>query len=171
MKQEGPKLQTLDIIQSKIFTPAQAVKAVTIQRFKSEKIVFTNGCFDIVHAGHIDYLSKAADLGTKLIIGVNTDSSVQRLKGNHRPIQNEFSRLMVLSSMYYVDALILFDEPTPYELIKAIVPDILVKGSDYQPENIVGYDILKKNNGKVATIDFLEGYSTSLIEQKIKSVL
>jgi rfaE bifunctional protein nucleotidyltransferase chain/domain len=136
---------------------------------KGEKIVFTNGCFDLIHKGHVDYLAKAADLGSRLIIGVNTDASVSRIKGDHRPIQDQDSRLMILASMQFVDAVILFDEETPYELIKKVQPDVLVKGSDYKPEDIVGYDIVTSSGGRVATIDYLPGYSTSLIEKKIRS--
>jgi rfaE bifunctional protein nucleotidyltransferase chain/domain len=138
-------------------------------RREKQTIVFTNGCFDILHRGHVDYLAKAADLGNKLIIGVNTDASVSKLKGPHRPIQDQESRMLILASLAFVDAVILFDEPTPYELIKLVQPDILVKGSDYQVENIVGYDIVQAKGGKIKTIDFIPGYSTSAIESKIKA--
>ncbi|MDA3907155.1 MAG: D-glycero-beta-D-manno-heptose 1-phosphate adenylyltransferase [Bacteroidales bacterium] len=141
-----------------------------LSRWKNQnkKIVFTNGCFDILHRGHIEYLSKAADLGDVLFIGVNTDSSVRKLKGNNRPLQDENSRLLILGALEFVDALILFDEDTPYDLIKMVQPHILVKGSDYKPEDIVGYDIVKARGGEIKTIDFLQGYSTSDIEQRIK---
>lgn len=145
----------------------QLLHLVETWKKNDEKIVFTNGCFDIIHAGHIDYLSKAADLGTKLIIGVNTDASVSKLKGKHRPIQSEFSRTMILSAMEFVDGVVLFEEETPYELINKIIPHVLVKGSDYKAENIVGYDTVIKNGGKVETLDFLPGFSTSAIEKKI----
>ena len=145
----------------------QLLHLVETWKKNDEKIVFTNGCFDIIHAGHIDYLSKAADLGTKLIIGVNTDASVSKLKGKHRPIQSEFSRTMILSAMDFVDGVVLFEEETPYELINKIIPHVLVKGSDYKAENIVGYDTVIKNGGKVETLDFLPGFSTSAIEKKI----
>jgi rfaE bifunctional protein nucleotidyltransferase chain/domain len=141
-----------------------------LSRWKNQnkKIVFTNGCFDILHRGHIEYLSKAADLGDVLFIGVNTDSSVRKLKGNNRPLQDENSRLLILGALEFVDALILFDEDTPYDLIKMVQPHILVKGSDYKPEDIVGYDIVKARGGEIKTIDFLQGYSTSDIEKRIK---
>ena len=141
-----------------------------IERMKSEgkKIVFTNGCFDLLHLGHIDYLSKAKDQGNILIVGVNTDDSVQRIKGNSRPITDETSRSMIIGSLHFVDAVVLFDEDTPYELIKLVQPDVLVKGSDYKPEDIVGYDIVKAKDGEIVTIDFLEGYSTTAIENKIR---
>lgn len=135
---------------------------------EKKKIVFTNGCFDILHRGHIEYLSKAADLGDVLFIGVNTDASVSKLKGASRPLQDEYSRLVILGALDFVDALILFDEETPLELIRKVQPHILVKGADYQPEDIVGYDIVKAIGGEIKTIEFLPGYSTSAIEQKIK---
>lgn len=137
-------------------------------RAKGYKIVFTNGCFDLLHRGHVDYLTKARDLGDKLFLGLNTDASVSKLKGEHRPIQDEQSRLHIMASLQCVDAVILFDEETPYELIKRVQPDILVKGADYKPENIVGYDIVTAKGGEVITLDFLEGYSTSAIEKKIR---
>ncbi len=135
-----------------------------------EKIVFSNGCFDLIHRGHIDYLAKAADMGTKLVLGLNTDASVSKLKGPHRPIQDEQSRQFILSALAFVDAVTLFDEETPYELIKLVQPDVLVKGSDYKPENIVGYDVVMAKDGEVKTIDYIEGYSTSGIEKKIKGI-
>lgn len=121
-----------------------------------------------MHKGHVDYLAKAADLGEMLVVGINTDASVSKLKGVHRPIQDESSRLQIVASLGFVDAVILFEEPTPYRLIGLVQPDVLVKGSDYQPENIVGYDIVKAKGGEVKTIDFIAGYSTSAIENKIK---
>jgi len=136
---------------------------------EGKQIVFTNGCFDLLHRGHVDYLAKAADLGDVLVIGVNTDASVSKLKGPHRPIQDEQSRMQILASLGFVDAVILFDEDTPYNLIQLVQPDVLVKGSDYKPEDIVGYDIVTAKGGSVKTIDFIPGYSTSLIEKKIKT--
>ena len=136
-------------------------------RFKEEKIVFTNGCFDILHRGHTDYLAKAASLGSKFIIGLNTDASVKRLKGKNRPVNPEYARAFVLASLIYTDKIILFEEDTPLELIRYIQPDMLVKGSDYSPENIIGYDIVKAKGGKIMTIDLTEGYSTTSILDKI----
>jgi rfaE bifunctional protein nucleotidyltransferase chain/domain len=155
-------------IKSKIITYSQLDAVVSNWKDAGEKIVFTNGCFDIIHQGHIDYLSKARDLGTKLIIGVNTDRSVSAIKGAHRPIQDEYSRMTILAAMEFVDAVILFDEDTPIKLISRVIPSILVKGSDYKAENIVGYDVVVSNGGKVETLDFLEGFSTSNIEKRIK---
>ncbi|MCD4745104.1 MAG: D-glycero-beta-D-manno-heptose 1-phosphate adenylyltransferase [Bacteroidales bacterium] len=163
-------MKKLDIIKSKIFISESIERQVAIWRFAEKKVVFTNGCFDILHLGHIEYLSKAADFGNILIIGLNTDNSARRLKGIHRPINDENSRAIVLASLSFVNAIILFDEDTPYNLIRLIQPDILVKGSDYKIEDIVGYDIVSNNGGEIITIDFLPGYSTSLIEEKIKAI-
>jgi len=159
----------LEVIHKKIFTYTDAgyQQMLTIWQFQGRKIVFTNGCFDILHLGHIDYLSKAKDLGDILIIGLNTDLSVSKIKGKNRPIQDEISRAMVLASLGFVDAVVFFGEDTPYNLIKTTQPDILVKGADYTPEEIIGYDIVKNKGGKVVTIEFLEGYSTTAIEKKI----
>lgn len=160
-------MNKLDIIESKIYTTETLKKAIALWRFADKKIVFTNGCFDLLHLGHIDYLSKAADMGSILIVGLNTDASVSRLKGANRPLNNENSRLHILASLFFINGVILFDEPTPYELIKMVAPDILVKGGDYNVEAIVGYDIVKENGGEIRTIPFVPGYSTSAIEQKI----
>ena len=162
-------MSKLEVIRKKIFTYTDAdyQRMLTIWQFQGRKIVFTNGCFDILHLGHIDYLSKAKDLGDLLIIGLNTDLSVSRIKGKNRPIQDEISRAMVLASLGFVDAVVFFGEDTPYNLIKITQPDILVKGADYKPEDIVGYDIVANKGGKVVTIEFLEGYSTTAIEKKI----
>ena len=163
-------MSKLPLIRKKIFTYTDADyrRMLSIWQFQGKKIVFTNGCFDILHLGHIDYLSKAKDLGDLLVIGLNTDASVSRLKGENRPIQDEVSRAMVLASLGFVDAVVFFGEDTPYNLIKTTQPDILVKGADYKPEDIVGYDIVTKKGGKVVTISFLPGYSTSAIESKIR---
>ena len=133
------------------------------------KIVFTNGCFDILHLGHLDYLDKASELGHKLIVGLNTDASVKRLKGTNRPINNEQARAMMLANLAIVDAVVLFKEDTPYELIQRIVPNVLVKGSDYRVEEIVGHDIVLRNGGSVIPIDLLEGYSTTSIIEKMEN--
>ncbi len=158
----------LEIVSSKILSGDALQKALNTWRFQEKKIVFTNGCFDLLHYGHIDYLSKARDLGDVLIVGLNTDSSVKCLKGNSRPIQDENSRAHILASLEFIDAVVLFDEDTPYNLISLVRPDVLVKGSDYKPEQIVGYDILQTYHGEVKTIDFVPGYSTSSIEEKIR---
>ena len=157
----------LDNIKSKIYNPERMNYQLNIWRFQDKKIVFTNGCFDILHLGHIDYLAKAANMGDILIIGLNSDSSIRALKAKNRPINDEHSRAIVLAALSFTDAVISFDEETPYNLIKNIEPDILVKGSDYKVEEIAGYDIVKSKGGEIKTIDLLPGYSTSLIEEKI----
>ena len=154
-------------ILSKIFTREHLAKTVKEWKKAGETVVFTNGCFDILHLGHVDYLEKARKLGQKLVVGVNTDASIRRLKGNSRPVQDEYSRSRILASFEFVDAVCLFDEDTPYDLISALKPQILVKGNDYSPENIVGADIVKSNGGKVITIKLVPGYSTSGIIKKI----
>lgn len=133
-----------------------------------QKIVFTNGCFDIIHAGHIDYLEKASQLGDFFIVAVNSDDSVKRLeKSPARPLQSEYSRSRVMASFAFVDAVVIFNEDTPKEIIEIITPDILVKGGDYQIQDIVGYNWVTQHGGHVTTIPFLEGYSTTAIEEKI----
>ncbi len=160
----------LQAISDKIFLRQQLMLWLNTMRFKNEKLVFTNGCFDLLHQGHIDYLAKAADLGTKLIVGVNSDNSVKRLgKGASRPIQNEQSRALLLAALHFTSAITVFDEDTPYQLIELVKPNVLVKGADWKVENIVGYDLVKANGGEVVTIEFLPGFSTTAIEHKIKS--
>ena len=162
-------MTNLEIIKKKIFSRETLLRQIAIWRMKDLKIVLTNGCFDILHHGHVDYLSKAADLGDVLIIGVNSDASVKKLnKGANRPIQNENDRALTLSAFQFIEALIIFEEDTPYELIKAIQPDVLVKGGDWKETDIVGADIVKAKGGSVISIPFVEGYSTTNIENKIK---
>ena len=141
-----------------------------VQQWKSEgkKIVFTNGCFDILHLGHVDYLEKARSLGDKLVLGLNTDDSVSRFKGPYRPIQDQDSRARILASLQFIDLVVFFNEDTPKDLISELIPNVLVKGSDYLAENIVGADVVKKAGGVVKTIEFVPGYSTTRIVEKIK---
>jgi rfaE bifunctional protein nucleotidyltransferase chain/domain len=161
-------MEKLMKVKSKIMRKEEVSGLMDVWKYMGLKIVFTNGCFDIIHLGHIDYLARAASLGGKLIIGLNTDASVSRLKGTNRPIQDEQSRALILASLQFVDAVILFDEETPQELISFLIPDILVKGSDYRIDQIVGADVVLNNGGKVETMDFVPGYSTSNIIEKIK---
>jgi len=161
-------MEKQEVISSKIIDRKKLPSMLAYWRFRGKKIVFTNGCFDLIHLGHIDYLSRAADQGDILVVGINTDDSVSRLKGPGRPINSEQARARLMASLFYVSAVVLFDEDTPFELIKAIQPDVLVKGSDYKAEEIVGYDIVMQKGGKVITLDFLEGYSTSGIVEKIR---
>ncbi len=153
----------------KILTKDEGKNQIVHWKNEGKKIVFTNGCFDIVHLGHIDYLEKARNLGDKLVLGLNTDASVKRLKGANRPIINEYARARMMAALAFVDAVILFDESTPKELIETICPDILVKGDDYSIENIVGADFVIKNGGEVKTISLVDGYSTSNIIKLIKN--
>jgi len=158
----------LPLIEKKIaYTAKEAENILSLWRYKNDKIVFTNGCFDILHRGHIEYLAKAKSLGTKLIVGLNTDASVKRLKGDSRPVNDENARALLLASLMFVDEVILFDTDTPRDLINFVQPDVLVKGGDYKPEEIVGYDIVKAKGGEVITIDFIEGYSTSATIEKM----
>lgn len=142
-----------------------------VKQWKAEgqKIVFTNGCFDLIHLGHVDYLEKARNLGDKMVVGLNTDASVKGNKGDLRPITDEVSRARVLAAMEFVDAVILFGDETPYLLICQVVPDILVKGKDYEVTNIVGADFVMTHGGSVETIELVSGYSTSSIVHKIKN--
>lgn len=135
---------------------------------EGKKIVFTNGCFDIIHSGHIYYLSEAKKLGDILIIGLNNDDSVRRLKGSERPINTETDRALVLDSLKFVDYVTIFDEDTPYDLINLLKPDFLVKGGDYKADEVVGADVVRENGGKVVIIPFIQGKSTTNIIQKLK---
>lgn len=155
-------------LKSRVMLRDDLTKLALAWKNQGEKIVFTNGCFDLLHQGHIDYLFQAASLGTKLIIGVNSDLSVSRLKGDHRPIQDEVSRAIILAALACTSAVSIFSEDTPIELIKNVRPDFLVKGGDYQPEQIVGYSEVLSWGGNVEIIPFLPGFSTSAIEAKIK---
>ena len=157
------------VLQQKILDRDSIKKAVAFWKFFDKKIVFTNGCFDLLHYGHIDYLAKAAALGDVLVVGLNTDASTSRLKGPNRPVNNERSRLHIMASLFFVNAVILFDEPTPVELIKLVQPDVLVKGGDYRPEDIVGYKEVTGTGGTVVVLDFVPGYSTTALEKKIIS--
>jgi rfaE bifunctional protein nucleotidyltransferase chain/domain len=142
-----------------------------VRRWKGQglEVVFTNGCFDILHLGHVDYLEQARQLGDKLVVAVNADASVRRLKGSKRPIQGEEARSRMLSSLSFVDLVVIFQEDTPLEIISELLPDVLVKGNDYDISNIVGADIVIENGGSVKTIELVAGYSTTNIIEKIKS--
>ena len=159
--------RTLDNLHAKILSAEALKNGLARWRLLSKKLVFTNGCFDILHMGHIDYLAKASEEGDILIVGLNSDVSARGLKGSSRPINGQEARAMILASIQFISAVVIFDEPTPHRLISVVQPDVLVKGSDYEVEKIVGYDIVKAKGGIIKTIDFLEGFSTSGIEQKI----
>jgi D-glycero-beta-D-manno-heptose 1-phosphate adenylyltransferase len=155
----------------KILDLEQLLQKIEEWREQGKKIVFTNGCFDLLHLGHVDYLERARQFGDKLVLGLNTDASVKRLKGPSRPLQDEMSRARVMASLLFVDAVVLFDNDTPLELIKAITPDVLVKGDDYSIENIVGQDIVTANGGEVKTVPLAKGYSTTNIVKRIERLI
>jgi len=152
----------------KIVSLAEAKAKVKAWQQVGQKVVFTNGCFDLIHLGHVDYLEKARALGQKLVLGLNTDDSVSRFKGPERPLQDQNSRARVLAAMQFIDLVVFFNEDTPFSLISELVPNVLVKGSDYLTENIVGADVVQKAGGVVKTIEFVPGYSTTRIVEKIK---
>jgi D-glycero-beta-D-manno-heptose 1-phosphate adenylyltransferase len=158
MEKSAGKIKSLD----------EAKQLVAEWKSKGDKVVFTNGCFDLLHLGHVDYLEKARNLGDKLVLGLNTDDSVSRFKGPNRPVQDQNSRAHVLAGMQFIDLVVFFNEDTPLNLISSLVPDVLVKGSDYLAENIVGADVVKRAGGVVKTIEFVPGYSTTRIIEKIK---
>lgn len=145
--------------------------AATVNNWKTagKKVVFTNGCFDLIHYGHLHYLAEAAALGDRLIVGLNSDESVRRLKGDQRPIKDETNRSFLLASLACVDAVVLFPEDTPLKLIDLIRPDVLVKGGDWQPHQIVGSDIVLGDGGTVSSLAFVAGHSTSSLIEKIRN--
>ncbi|MCG8473985.1 MAG: D-glycero-beta-D-manno-heptose 1-phosphate adenylyltransferase [Cytophagales bacterium] len=155
---------------SKICSRDEARRRVSLWQSQGEQVVFSNGCFDIPHLGHVDYLEKARNIGDRLVIGLNTDASVRRLKGEERPINDEVNRARLIASFEFVDAVVLFDEPTPLELITLLEPDVLVKGNDYSIDTIVGAKEVLASGGKVETIELVEGYSTTNIIEKIKKL-
>jgi len=157
----------LELIQNKIYKVSELKLIVNQWKLLSKKVVFTNGCFDIIHRGHNSYLLEAAELGNKLIVAVNSDESVRKLKGPNRPIVDEYSRAFNLASHTYIDAVILFDEDTPLNLINELQPDVLIKGGDYTLETIVGAKEVLSYGGQVEIIPFLEGYSTTNVIEKI----
>lgn len=156
-------------LNNKIFSEDSLVKQVDIWKKSGNKIVFTNGCFDIIHRGHIEVLAQTADLGDKLIIGLNSDISIQKLKGKNRPIINEKSRAILLAALNFVDAIILFSEETPLNLITTLNPDILAKGGDYEINTIVGNEIVEENGGQVILIPYINGFSSTNIINKIRN--
>jgi D-glycero-beta-D-manno-heptose 1-phosphate adenylyltransferase len=153
---------------SKILSIDELVSLLQNWRNQQQRIVFTNGCFDLLHPGHIACLSQARDLGDKLLVGLNSDESVTRLKGENRPLQNENSRALVLAALEFVDAVVIFEEDTPLRLIELAGPDVLVKGGDWLLSEIIGSEFVIKNGGQVLTIPYLTGYSTTELEMKIR---
>jgi D-glycero-beta-D-manno-heptose 1-phosphate adenylyltransferase len=171
-------MSRINFIENKIVSLEEAKLRIATWKMKTDNVVFTNGCFDILHLGHITYLAKTADLGNRLIVAVNSDESVKRQgKGDDRPINPEQARATIIAALGFVDMVILFDENTPLDLIKDLNPSVLVKGADYDPletdksskKYIVGSDIVRANGGEVKVIDLVDGFSTTGIVNKLKA--
>jgi len=158
------------MLSKKIKTLSHAASAIKRLKHENRKVVFTNGCFDILHAGHVSYLSKAKSLGDILVIGLNSDGSVKKIKGKSRPIVSQKNRAILLAALEAVDFVVIFDELTPLELIKAIKPDVLVKGGDWKKENIVGSDFVESYGGKVKSLAYIKGLSTQGLIDKIRKL-
>ncbi|MDB4534073.1 D-glycero-beta-D-manno-heptose 1-phosphate adenylyltransferase [Vicingaceae bacterium] len=170
-------MQKFEAVKQKVSSIEKLLEKVGSWKSENQKVVFTNGVFDIIHRGHIEYLAQAADCGDKFIVAVNADASVKRLgKGDSRPLQDETSRAIIMAALHFVDAVVVFNDDTPLNLISEITPDVLIKGGDYDAnctdssdkKYIVGSDVVKNNGGKVEVIQFVEGYSTTKIEEKIR---
>lgn len=161
-------MKSVQFLRSKIYSSVEMQRELERWHMKNKTIAFTNGVFDILHEGHIASLSQAASYAEILVVGLNSDASVKRLKGESRPVNDEHSRAMVLASLVMVDAVIIFEEDTPLELIKMIMPDVLVKGGDYSIEQIAGSKEVISNGGKVILADIKEGFSTTNIIEKMK---
>jgi D-beta-D-heptose 7-phosphate kinase/D-beta-D-heptose 1-phosphate adenosyltransferase len=158
------------MIQDKIVNLEELKKIVLMEKQEGKKIVFTNGCFDIIHSGHVEYLEDASLKGDVLIVAVNSDMSVKKIKGESRPIISEGSRMKIVAALESVDYVICFDETTPYEVILQLVPDVLVKGGDWTLDKIVGADVVLKNGGDVELIQFRQGFSTTTMIEKIRNI-
>lgn len=161
-------MDQLSLIRDKILTLDEAKDWAASGRKAGRKLVFTNGCFDLLHYGHVHYLAEAASLGDVLMVGINGQDSVKRLKGEHRPIQEEISRVFQIASLFFVAKVVVFREDTPKKLIEAVTPDILVKGGDWPVEQIVGADWVMDHGGQVRCLSFQKGFSTTKLEEKIK---
>ena len=159
----------LNKLNNKICSLEELEDKVNAWKQAGEEVVFTNGCFDIIHRGHIEVLAQTADLGDRLIIGLNSDSSIQKLKGKGRPIIDEQSRAILLASFSFVDAVVLFSEKTPINLISSLNPDVLAKGGDYEINTIVGHKVVQENGGQVILVPFIDGFSSTTIIEKIKN--
>lgn len=164
-------MDKLAVVQSKIVDETQLQRKLAAWRLVNQKIVFTNGCFDILHAGHVQSLAGAASFGNRLIVGLNSDASVKRLKSESRPIQNQDSRALLLAAMHFVDLVVIFEEDTPENLIQLVNPDVMVKGGDYKIEDIAGAQWVLDQGGKVELINYLDNSSSTNIIKKIKESL
>ena len=161
--------KALNKLQSKIYTLDQLIDEVINWKDQNKKIVFTNGCFDLIHLGHVEVLARSSDLGDKLIVAINSDESIAKIKGTNRPIIEEESRVKQIAALDFVDAVILFNQDTPINIISSITPNVITKGGDYKISDVVGYEIVQKNNGEVVIIPLTQGYSTTSILDKIKN--
>ena len=161
-------MSQLNNLNSKIFSLDELKNQVNAWKQAGEDVVFTNGCFDIIHRGHIEVLAQTADLGDRLIIGLNSDTSIQKLKGEDRPIIDEQARAILLAALSFVDAVVLFSEETPINLISTLIPDVLAKGGDYKIKTIIGHEIVQNNGGEVILVPFVDGFSSTNIIEKIK---
>ena len=159
----------LNKLKAKIFNIKDLSQIIKKWRLNGDKIIFTNGCFDLIHLGHLEILARSADLGDKLIVALNSDVSIKKIKGNSRPIIEEDSRAKQLAAIEFIDAVILFNEDTPYDLINILKPDVLTKGGDYKKNDIVGNQLINKEQGEVVIIPLTQGYSTTSILEKIKN--
>ena len=159
----------LNKLKAKIFHIEDLSQIIKEWRLDGNKIVFTNGCFDLIHLGHLEILARSADLGDRLIVGINSDKSIKRIKGKSRPIIEEDSRAKQLAAIEFIDAVILFNEDTPFDLINILKPDVLTKGGDYKKNDIVGNELINKERGEVVIIPLTQGYSTTSILEKIKN--
>ena len=161
--------EAIATVDKRVVDSVQVQRLVNIWRMKGDRIVFTNGCFDILHRGHVEYLQEAAALGDRLIIGVNSDASVKRQnKGPERPLNDQYSRAKVLAALRFIDAVVIFDQDTPLELIKALGPDVLVKGGDWSEDKIVGSDYVRSLGGDVRSLKLVDGFSTTGLVAKIR---
>ncbi|MDC0028976.1 D-glycero-beta-D-manno-heptose 1-phosphate adenylyltransferase [bacterium] len=159
----------LNKLKAKIFNINDLSQIIKEWRLNGDKIIFTNGCFDLIHLGHLEILARSADLGDKLVVGINSDMSIKKIKGNSRPIIQEDSRAKQLAAIEFIDAVILFNEDTPFDLINILKPDVLTKGGDYKKNDIVGNELISKEQGEVVIIPLTQGYSTTSILEKIKN--
>ena len=161
--------KALNKLQSKIYILDQLIDKVNNWKDQNKKIVFTNGCFDLIHLGHVEVLARSADLGDKLIVAINSDESITKIKGANRPIIEEESRVKQIAALDFVDAVVLFNQDTPINIISSITPNVITKGGDYKTSDIIGHEIIQENNGVVAIIPLTQGYSTTSILDKIKN--
>ena len=162
-------MTNLKLLKNKIISSEIILNKVKAWKKNNQKIVFTNGCFDIIHLGHIELLAKASDLGDKLIIGINSDLSVKSLKGKERPVLDEKSRSIIIAALNFVDAVVVFEELTPLKIIKKIQPEIIVKGGDYNEDDVVGKNFISKYNGSVIILPLTKGFSSTSILNKIEN--